>query len=55
MFIVFDMTDDQSLLDTEYWLKELDRYLAEDVPRFLLANKADLRAELSDIAKEKVK
>ncbi len=40
---MFDVTDDKSLVETEYWLKELDKYLSEDVPRVLLANKTDLQ------------
>jgi len=40
--VVYDVTDSESYENVKMWLKEIDRYAAENVDKLLIGNKADL-------------
>jgi len=42
IIVVYDVTDSESFENVKMWLKEIDRYAAEDVDKLLIGNKSDL-------------
>lgn len=48
--LVFDLTEEESFVELNYWLQEFRKYSleAEDVPFLLLGNKADLANRVVD-------
>jgi Ras-related protein Rab-1A len=45
IIIVYDVTDRQSFLDVEHWLKEIDKYANANVNKLLVGNKSDLQSK----------
>ena len=47
---MFDLTEEESFIELNYWLQEFRKYSleAEDVPFLLLGNKADLANRVVD-------
>jgi len=42
IIVVYDVTDSESFENVKMWLKEIDRYAAENVDKLLIGNKSDL-------------
>ncbi|SAM09710.1 hypothetical protein [Absidia glauca] len=42
IIIVYDVTDQDSFNNVEQWIREVDRYAAEDIEKVLIGNKNDL-------------
>ena len=41
---MFDVTDVDSFINIEYWLKEINKYVLSDkIPIILIGNKSDLK------------
>jgi Ras-related protein Rab-1A len=45
IIIVYDVTDRQSFLNVEHWLKEIDKYATGNVNKLLVGNKSDLQSK----------
>ncbi|KAK5843294.1 hypothetical protein PVK06_005746 [Gossypium arboreum] len=44
LFIVYDVTDQESFNNVKQWLSEIDRYASDNVNKLLVENKCDLTA-----------
>lgn len=42
---MYDVTDRQSFLNVEHWLKEIDKYATGSVNKLLVGNKSDLQSK----------
>jgi len=44
VILLYDITNNQSFSQVTWWLRDIERFVEEEVPRILVGNKADLQA-----------
>ena len=50
--LVFDLTDDQSLIEIKYWIQQLNLQCGRNIFKILVGNKSDLVNESDSDPKE---